>query len=108
SGHVVDQQYVSGQSFAAGETKALQWSWLVPGNQGFGDLTVKMGVFSDHWSQLYAWNNAAATLTIQQGSAVLAFHVGDVTASPSAVPPGGATAITARVTNLAPRSASGI
>jgi hypothetical protein len=108
SGQVVEQQSVLGQSFAAGETKALQWSWLVPGNQGFGGLTVKIGVFADHWSELYAWNNAAATLTVQQGSAVLAFHAAEITASPSVVPPGGSTAITARVTNLAPRSASGI
>ena len=108
SNNLVDQQYLLGQSFAAGETKVLQWSWLVPANQGFGDLTVKIGVFSDHWSQLYAWNNRAATLTIRQGSVLLAFQVADITASPSPIPPGGSATITARVTNLAPRSASEI
>jgi hypothetical protein len=108
SNNLVDQQYLLGQSFGAGETKALQWSWLVPANQGFGDLTVKIGVFADHWSQLYAWNNHAATVTIQQGSVLLAFHVAEITASPSPVPPGGGATITARVTNLAPRAASGI
>jgi hypothetical protein len=102
------QQYTPGQSFAPGETKAYQWFWTVPANQGFGTYTIKIGVFADHWSQLYTWNNNAGTVTIQQGGAVVAFSVGTIAASPTAFAPGQATTITAQVTNTGTATASGI
>jgi hypothetical protein len=102
------QQYTPGQSFAAGETKTYQWFWTVPASQAPGAYTVKIGVFSDHWSQLYLWNNNAMTLNIQQGGAVVAFSAGSITASPVSFAPGGTTTITAQVTNTGTAAASGI
>lgn len=102
------QQYTPGQSFAAGETKTYQWFWTVPSSQAPGAYTVKLGVFSDHWSQLYLWNNNATTLNIQQGGAVVAFSVGSVTANPVSFAPGGTTTITAQVTNTGNAAATGI
>jgi hypothetical protein len=102
------QQYTPGQSFAAGETKTYQWFWTVPSSQAPGAYTVKLGVFADHWSQLYLWNNNAMTLNIQQGGAVVAFSIGSVTANPVSFAPGGTTTITAQVTNTGNAAATGI
>jgi hypothetical protein len=102
------QQYTPGQSFAAGETRTFQWFWTVPATQPTGAYTVKIGVFADHWSQLYAWNNNAMTLSIQRGGAVVAFSVGSITANPVSFAPGGTTTITAQVTNTGTAAASGI
>jgi hypothetical protein len=80
----------------------------VPSSQAPGSYTVKLGVFADHWSQLYLWNNNAMTLNIQQGGAVVAFSIGSVTANPVSFAPGGTTTITAQVTNTGNAAATGI
>jgi hypothetical protein len=36
----------------------------VPASQAAGAYTLKIGVFSPGWGTLYAWDSAAATLTI--------------------------------------------
>jgi hypothetical protein len=102
------QQYTPGQSFAAGETKAYQWFWMVGAGQAAATYTIKMGVFADHWSQLYTWNNNAGTVTVQQSGPIVAFSVGTITASPTTLARGQGTNITAQVTNTGNATASGI
>ncbi len=66
SGTRVNQQFTTGQSFAAGEAKSFQWTWAVPASQAAGTYTVKIGVFSSSWA-LLAWNNNAASVSVQSG-----------------------------------------
>jgi len=102
------QMYTPGQSFASGETRTFQWFWTVPASQPLGTYTIKIGVFADHWSQLYTWNNNAGSLTIQQAGAVVAFSIGTIAATPTSFAPGQSTTITAQVTNSGTAAASGI
>jgi hypothetical protein len=64
-GAKVHQQFVTGQSFAAGQTRSFQWTWAVPASLPPGVYTVKVGIFSSGWATLYTWHNGAASLTIQ-------------------------------------------
>jgi hypothetical protein len=57
---------------------------------------VRVGVFSSTWADQYHWNPTAKTITV--GTADPAF-TSAVTASPASVGPGGATTLTASVTN---------
>ena len=108
SGARVDQQVLGGQTFASGETKTYQWSWILPANQPSGTYTVKIGIFAAHWTELYLWDGNAATFTVQANGPVVAFGVGTITASPTAIPSGGTVSITAPVTNTGGSPASGI
>jgi hypothetical protein len=36
----------------------------VPSSEPAGTYTLKIGVFAAGWSQLYVWNNGAATFTV--------------------------------------------
>jgi hypothetical protein len=63
-GAKIHQQLATGQSFQSGQQKTFQWTWPVPATQAPGVYTVKIGVFSGNWATLYAWHNAAATVTV--------------------------------------------
>jgi hypothetical protein len=102
------QQYVSGQTFAAGESRTYEWSWDVPGDAA-GTYTVKVGVFGDGWSPLHVWNNGATTVDVQSGPALpVAFSIGTISAAPSVAARGGSVTITASITNTGEGQASGI
>ena len=105
----VFQQYIPGQTFAAGQTKSYDWFWTVPGNQAAGTYTVKVGVFADGWGTLYMWNNSAATFAVQSGPSLpVAFSVGTISADPVSMQRGGTVAITAQITNTGQGAGSGI
>jgi hypothetical protein len=55
------QQFYPDQSFSAGEARTFSSSWTP---QAAGTYTMKIGVFSNDWSQNYHWNNSAATIVI--------------------------------------------
>jgi hypothetical protein len=106
SGARVNAEALGGQTFASGETKTYQFFWIpAPGQAGV--YTVKIGIFAAHWTELYMWNNSAATLTVQASGPVVAFSIGTITASPTAIQPGGTVSITAAVTSTG-SAASGI
>jgi hypothetical protein len=65
SGAKVYQFFVDNVVLTANTTKYVQTGWTIPGNIGTGTYTVKIGIFSPGWGQLYHWNNAARTFTIR-------------------------------------------
>jgi hypothetical protein len=56
---------VSGQSFAAGQTRSYTWSWRVPTNGSTGTYTVKIGVFNGSWTTLCLWVNNAGSFAVR-------------------------------------------
>jgi hypothetical protein len=60
----IHQQLATGQGFQAGQQRAFQWTWAVPGSLAPGVYTVKLGIFTGDWATLYTWHNAAATVTV--------------------------------------------
>src|SRR6185503_12648196 len=99
AGNRVFQQYIPGNSFGTGETKAFQWFWSSPSNQAAGTYTVKIGVFTDHWVTLLLWNNSADTFTVGASTPGVAFAIGNISASPTHIQRGGTLSVTAAVTN---------
>jgi hypothetical protein len=108
AGNRVFQQYIPGNSFGTGETKAFQWFWSSPSNQAAGTYTVKIGVFTDHWVTLLLWNNSADTFTVGASTPGVAFAIGNISASPTHIQRGGTLSVTAAVTNTGTSAASGI
>jgi hypothetical protein len=66
NGQRVFQAYHDGQSFAAGQRREFGDAWTVPGNAPGGTYTLKVGVFSSGWGQLYSWNNQAAQFQVNR------------------------------------------
>ncbi|MBV9896718.1 MAG: PQQ-binding-like beta-propeller repeat protein [Chloroflexi bacterium] len=64
SWHKVFQQFWDNQSFAAGQTQTYQSAWTVPTTAATGTYTLMVGVFSPGWGSIYAWNSAAAHITV--------------------------------------------
>ncbi|HZQ35580.1 MAG TPA: hypothetical protein VFD32_06580 [Dehalococcoidia bacterium] len=64
SGQKVFQKLWDTQSFAAGQSSAFSLTWAVPAGAPTGSYTVKVGVFSAGWGQLYTWDDTAATFTV--------------------------------------------
>ncbi len=60
----VAQKIFSGQSFKPGETRRYEWKWRAPEDLAAGEYTVKVGVFTQDWKQIAAWDNAAAKLRV--------------------------------------------
>ncbi len=60
SGQKIQQWYFEGQDFAAGETKSNTQYWIP---EQPGTYIVAVGVFAEHWSKVYTWNDPAATIT---------------------------------------------
>lgn len=108
AGTRVFQQYTPGNNFGSGESKTFQWFWSTPANQAAGTYTVKIGVFTDHWVTLLLWNNSADTFSVGQSTPGIAFAIGNISASPTAIQRGGTLSVTAAVTNTGTSAASGI
>lgn len=102
------QQYTPGQTFQAGETRTYQWFWTIPATLPAAQYTIKIGVFQDHWSAVYTWDNDAARFTVQAGGATIAFGVGTITATPTAIQPGERVSVSSQVTNTGTATATGI
>jgi virginiamycin B lyase len=64
-GQKIAQNVFTGQSFTAGQTRAFTWNYAVSPALATGTYTVKVGVFSNDWSSLHAWDNQAATFVVQ-------------------------------------------
>jgi hypothetical protein len=65
SGAKVHQFFVDNVVLTANTTRNIQTGWTIPNNIGTGTYTIKIGIFSSGWGQLYSWNNAARTFTIR-------------------------------------------
>lgn len=106
AGTRVAQKAFSGQSFSAGQTRTYSWTW--PGSATAGTFTVKVGVFSNDWSTLYLWRNAAATITVTSSTGsgdTSTFAVTSTTISPTSVIRGGRVNITTSVRSSGTTSA---
>jgi hypothetical protein len=57
----VSQQFLSNQSIAASATQNFTTNWS---GGAAGQYRVAVGVFNSDWSQNYAWNDSAATITV--------------------------------------------
>jgi hypothetical protein len=52
------------QFVAKNKFTMYQALWTVPSQLPAGVYTVKIGIFSSDWSQLYTWNDNAAQITV--------------------------------------------
>ena len=59
------QQAWDNQSLTANTARMLNTSWTVPQSTAPGRYVVKIGIFAPGWTSLYAWNDAATTITVQ-------------------------------------------
>ena len=66
SGERVFQAYHDGQAFTAGQRREFGDAWTVPANAPAGTYTLKVGVFSPGWGQLYSWSNQAAQFRVNR------------------------------------------
>lgn len=103
AGNRVTQNFWTGQNFANGQTVTKSYTWTAPVTPG--TYTAKVGVFSSTWADQYHWNNAAKTITVGTGQPAF---TSTATATPSSVGPGGATTITASVTNSGGALSNGV
>jgi hypothetical protein len=67
SGVKVAQPTWTGQSFTTGQQRQYTYNWTAGSTTGAHSLRV--GVFSGDWSQLYHWNGNAGTVTVTAGGA---------------------------------------
>jgi hypothetical protein len=63
-GNFLDQQFFTGQAFAAGQTKIYQPTWPVPLGAASGAYTIRIGVFESTFTDLLYWNDNAAQFTV--------------------------------------------
>lgn len=63
-GQRVHQKVWDNQSLNS-KSKSFKTSWTPPSSALKGTYTVKIGVFSPGWGQLYAWNDQAAAFTVR-------------------------------------------
>jgi len=61
SGQKVFQKFYSNQNFSSGETKSYAENFT---SGGTGKFTLKAGIFSNDWSQNFAWYNTLAVLEV--------------------------------------------
>jgi hypothetical protein len=64
-GQRVYQTVNDGQAFSAGQSRTFTASWTVPAGTPPGTYTLKTGIFSAGWGQLYTWNNQVAQFRVQ-------------------------------------------
>lgn len=62
----VFQQAFEHESFNANQTRNFSFPWTA-GNEG--SYTLKLGVFSAGWAANHTWNDSAATVTVESGTA---------------------------------------
>jgi hypothetical protein len=65
NGQKAFQTWYDGQSFGAGQRREYSASWTVPGGAPAGTYTLKVGVFSPGWGQLYSWQNQVAQFGVE-------------------------------------------
>lgn len=63
-GNFYDQQYFTGQTFTAGQTRSYPVTWPVPAGAPNGAWTVRIGVFEQTFTDLLYWNGNAAQITV--------------------------------------------
>ena len=56
------------QAFAMNQKRTFGASWSVPPDAPAGTFTMKVGVFSTGWGQLYHWNDNAGTFAVTGGT----------------------------------------
>lgn len=59
----VHQDYVNGANVAGGEVETFEFLWTP---QDAGDFSVKVGIFSGNWENLYSWFNEVEVITVAQ------------------------------------------
>src|SRR5262249_57234355 len=63
-GNFYDQQYFTGQTFTAGQTRSYPVTWPVPAGAPNGAWTIRIGVFEQTFTDLLYWNDNAAQFTV--------------------------------------------
>jgi hypothetical protein len=102
------QLYTPGQTFQPGETRTFQWFWFTPPTMPAGQYTIRIGVFQDHWTQLYQLDTNAARFTVQNTGSTIAFSAPRPTVAPLAIQPGQSVTVSGQVTNTGTVTATGI
>lgn len=97
AGTKVWQNVLNNQSLT-GQSQTFKASWTTPASQATGTYTLKIGVFKPDWSATWAWNNSAATFSVQAGVAACgtsapAITFNSASASPSTVARGATTTL---------------
>lgn len=67
SGTKVFQNFVSNQSFTAGQTRSFTFNWATAANQAAGQYSLSVGVFNNDWSTNYLWAANAGVITVTSG-----------------------------------------
>jgi len=93
-GHLVAQKFYD-QGIATGGSQNFAVTWTPSAN---GVYTLKVGLFTEGWTQLIEWTNQAVQVGVGMSTSVN-FSIGTVTASPNPVSLGGTEHITVSVTN---------
>ena len=62
------QQAWDNQAFNMNQQRKFRTTWSVPATARIGTYTLKIGVFSPGWGQLYQWNDNAGTFTVTAGT----------------------------------------
>ncbi len=113
AGIIFDIEIYSNTTGAKVMQKFMQWDfpsaatlsyyWSPPAPADPGTYTVKLGVFASNWSQLYAWNDNAASFTITGGGTPPSTPTfsDQVSLDNSSYNPGAQAAITTNVTATA-------
>jgi hypothetical protein len=65
NGQKVAQKAYDNEAFSTNTARSFALSYAVPSNAVRGTYTVRIGVFSTGWGQLYAWNNSAVTFRVK-------------------------------------------
>jgi hypothetical protein len=61
----IKTQYLSGQSFSAGQTRAFSFVFQIPADLPPGRYTIDVGVFKGDWSKMYVWGFEVAAFQVQ-------------------------------------------
>ncbi|HZS35062.1 MAG TPA: CARDB domain-containing protein [Methylomirabilota bacterium] len=101
-----NQQVVTNQSFAPGQTRTYSFQWTAPSSAVQGTYSAAIGVFSGDWSTLYDWRQDGAFAV--GSTAQPTFAVGTTSVSPTAVARGQSFTVTTHITNTSQVSASNI
>ncbi len=102
-----NQQVVTNQSFAPGQTRTYSFQWTAPSNAVQGTYSAAIGVFSGDWSTLYDWRQNDGAFAVGS-STQPTFAVGATSVSPATVARGQSFTVTTHVTNTSQVSASNI
>jgi hypothetical protein len=110
-GATVLQDFVVGQTFAAGQSRSRSFALTLPETIPAGIYYTDVAVFSGDWTTMYVYEWHAGTFTVTTGTVPPGqptFSVNSASATPDPVTRGQWVAVSTAVTNTSGNQASGI